>query len=230
MNKRAVVSFANQRGRYIQNLARLSESLRNNFTTGEFIGFINEDSFGAPKHEEDPYSFKINCFEAALASGYTSVLYLDSSVFAVKNIDTLFDKIEEDGFLAQMAGYNCAEWSNDFVLKYHGISRDEAEKMPMIGNAGMLALDFTQEKPTEFFELWRDSQEAGCFKGAWNNIDGSESSDPRCKGSRHDMSNSSILANKLGLIDLAVAGDQILQYAGPYDEIAHSNIYFKAQG
>ena len=230
MNKRAVVSFANERGRYVQNMARLSESLRNNFTTGDFIGFVNESSLGAPKHEDDPYSFKIFCFKKVLEQGYTSILYLDSSVFAVKNIDTLFDKIEQDGFLMQRAGYNCAEWCNDFVLEHFEISRDVAETMPMIGNAGMLGLDFTKELPKEFFERWQNAQQAGCFKGSWTNTNNSESADERCRGSRHDMSCSSILVNKLNVIGLAVDEDQLLQYAGLYDELANSNIYFKAQG
>ena len=123
-------------------------------------------------------------------------------------------------------------WPEDQYLRRHGFAIHSRPKSgePTWERTVAGRVRVYQQAQALVLAHRRDSQEAGCFKGAWNNIDGSESSDPRCKGSRHDMTNSSILANKLRLIDLAVAGDQILQYAGPYDEVAHSNIYFKAQG
>ena len=230
MNKRAVVSFSNQKGRYVQNMARLSDSLRNNFTTGEFIGFINEESLGCPKHSEQPYGFKIFCFENVVQRGFTSVLYLDSSVFAVGNIDNLFDEIEQDGFIAQQAGHLCSTWSNDHTLNHFGITRDEAEKMPMIGNAGFLGLDFTKPIANQFFRMWKEAYLNDCFKGAWNNDTLTESIDERCKGARHDMASSSIIFNKLGMIEKAKPGDEILQYGGIYSANINSTIILKAEG
>lgn len=229
MNKNCIVSFANSKNRYIQNLARLGESLRNNFD-GTFMAFIGEESVGAPLHSKVPYGFKIYAFKKALEAGFKNVLYLDSSCFAIKNVSPCFEDMEEIGILCQLAGHYASTWTNDFTLKYWGITRDEAESMQMIGNAGMLGINFENHLGKHFFKLWEKSMLDGCFNGAWTNENNTESLDERCKGHRHDMSNQSIILNQMGIIHIAKAGNEWLQYAGMFDETANDTIIFKAQG
>lgn len=229
MSKNCIVSFANEKGRYIQNLARLSESLRDNFD-GDFLGFINESSLGCESHGENPYSFKIYAIQKAIDAGYENILYLDTSVFAIKNVNPIFEEIQTNGFIFQEAGHYLGVWANDLTLNHFGISRDEAMNMLMIGNAGFLGLNIKSEIGLTFFKMWKESMEAGCFKGAWTNETKSESQDERCKGARHDMSASSAIANKLGIIDKCKKGDEVLQYAGLFQETANDTIIFKAQG
>jgi len=229
-SKNCIVSFANSNGRYIQNLARLGESLRNNFD-GDFLGFIGEKSVGSPLHSENPYAFKLYVIKAVLKQArYDKVLYLDSSCFAVKNVQPLFNEIEKDGFLFQIAGHKVGTWTNDFSLNYFGVTRDDAMEMEMIGNAGMLGIDFSKKKGHRFFDKWFAAMEAGCFKGAWTNDNKTESEDERCNGARHDMSASSIIINQMGLIHLAKKFDEWLQYAGVFDETINDTIIIKAQG
>jgi len=227
--KRCIISFANEKNLYVKRLARLSESLRTNFD-GDFLGFVGEASCGAEPHLVNPYNFKIHCIQKAIEAGYSSILWLDSSCFAIKNVNPVFEIIEEKGFLFQDAGHWLGEWTNDKVLAYFDLSRDEAMEMRMIGNAGFLGLDFSRSQPNHFFQQWRQSMYDGCFQGRWNNNDLTESQDERCRGSRHDMSCSSAIVHRMGLFDLAVPGDQVLQYGGPFDETLNETIIIKAQG
>lgn len=230
MNTDCIISFANHKNRYLQNLARLGESLRNNSEGIDFLAFVGENSLGADHHEINPYSFKINAFDKAFKAGYENVLWVDSSVFAIKQIQPVFDRIKEYGYAMQKAGHWCGNWCSDMVLEYHGITRDDAMLMPMIGNAGMLGLSVKNDVAMIFFDRWAKSMRDGQFIGAWDNKDKSLSKDERCLGARHDMSNSSILINLLGMIGNAYDGDEILQYAGVFDATLNDKIIFKAQG
>lgn len=216
MEGNCIISFANSRGNYVKALERLNESLRNNLN-GNFIGFIGEDSIGAPAHTDNPYAFKVYAFKKAIQAGYKKILWLDSSVFAIKKVQPIFDEIEKDGFIFQKAGHKAGTWTNDFTLNYFGVTRDETMKMEMIGNAGFLGLNFDMPAPNEFFKKWEAAMNAGCFKGSWDNH-------------RHDMSCSSIIVNQMGIISLAKHGDQWLQYAGVFDETLNNTIILKAQG
>lgn len=227
--KKCIVSFANERNRYVQNLARLSESLRNNFD-GEFIGFIGEKSIGAEPHHKNPYSFKIHCIQKVKDAGFEQVLWLDSSCFAIKNVQPVFDEMGDNGLIFQDGGHMTGTWTNDFTLNYFGITRDEAMEFKTIGNAGFLGFDFNKSVAVDFFDRWKKSMQAGCFKGAWSNKDNTESLDERCLGHRHDLSCSSIIVYQMGLTHLMRSGEEILQYAGVFDETLNDTIIFKAQG
>jgi hypothetical protein len=210
-----VISFFNDRGNYKAAADRLFKSL------GEFVGpadveiFNGEASIGAPPHEENPYAFKIYCFEEALKRGYKNILYLDSSVYAIKDYTRAFDLIERDGYLMQESGHYVGQWCNDETLQYFGFTREEAMTMQMYGNAGMLGLDFSQEIARNFFHRWQHAMRAGMFKGSWSDH-------------RHDMTCGSIIAT--GLRMKYQKGDEILQYAAPEDPVNNNTIIFKAQG
>ena len=225
--KKAVVSFANSRNQYVKGIARLDESLRANFD-GDFLGFISEASVDAPLHSVNPYAFKIYCIQKAIDAGYEQILWLDSSCFAIKNIQPIFDHIEEHGYIMQDAGHFIGSWTNDATLDYFGVTRDEMMEVRCYGNAGFLGLNFETEIANNFFDFWKLSMEKGFFKGSWNNNSKTESEDERCLGHRHDLSCGSIIRYKLDMV--LQSGNEWLQYAGVYDETANDKIYIKAQG
>ncbi len=212
--KNAIVSFANEHGNYLKGLERLGDSLKGKFD-GDFFGFEGEESIGAPRHEDDPYAFKVYAIDKLLAMGYTKILWLDSSVYAVCNVQQVFDEIAANGYIMQDAGHMVGNWCNDSTLEYFGITRRLAMGMPMYGNAGMLGLDMENDTARDFFERWKQSMLSGCFKGSWLNH-------------RHDMSCGSIIANMLGM--QYVRGDEWLQYGGEDDAALNETIVFKAQG
>jgi len=229
MNKNCIISFANSRGAYIDRLARLSNSLRENFD-GEFLSWIGEDSLGCDKHFDNPYSFKIHAFNKAKEMGYTKILWLDSSVFAVNKVQKIFDDVERQGIVCQDAGHLLGNWSSNESLEYFAITRDEAMGMKCIGNAGLLALDFDNPIAVEFFNRWEASMLAGMFKGLWTNTKNVMGEDERIKGHRHDLTCSSAIINLMGKFHLAYQGDEVLMYGGLYDALLNDTIIFKAQG
>jgi len=130
--------------------------------------------------------------------------------------------------MKQYAGHLCGTWANDRCLEYFGITRDEAMELPMHGNGGFFALDFDTEIAQQFFLRWRQAMLDGIFKGAWNNDNNCESTDPRCKGHRHDMICGSIIANQLKMS--ALPKDLLMAYVGePYGE-APETVVMLAQG
>jgi hypothetical protein len=161
--------------------------------------------------------------------GYNQVLWLDCSVWALKTITPVFDKITEDGYICQQAGHMAGRWTNDRALEYFHVSRDEAMQIEMYGNAGFLGLDFDHPTANEFFNRWKHSMEAGMFKGEWTNHTRTESRDERCDGHRHDMSCGSIVRHQLGM-KLQSAMDY-LQYVYDGDKTPHNDtVCLFAQG
>lgn len=214
--KKCIVSFANKENRYVQNLARLSDSLRNNFD-GDFIAFVGEKSCGAESHFDNPYNFKIHCIQRAIDAGYEQILWLDSSCFAIKNVQPIFDEITNEGFVFQDIGFTLDQWCNDFTLSYFGMTREQAKEVRLIGNAGFLGFDITRPLCREFFDKWKASMVAGCFKGSWSDH-------------RHDLSCSSAIIHQMGIAYMMKEKDEWLQYCNIFGETANSTIIIKAEG
>ena len=227
MSKKCIISFSNSSGNYMKAQARLGESLKDNFA-GDFLGYIGESTIGSPLHAENPYAFKVYAFLAAMEAGYTQILWVDSSCYAIKNVQPIFDKIEADGYFMQEIGHHIGTWTNDFTLNYFGLTRDEAMEMQCFSCGGYFGLNFEKPIAKGFLEMWAAAMEAGCFIGAWDNRGKTESQDERCKGHRHDLSCGSIIANKLGMT--GVPGNEWFQYAGPEDVVNNDTIIFKLQG
>jgi hypothetical protein len=162
---------------------RLKKSLAGKFR-GDFHSWIGEDKVGSPPHGENPYAFKVYSFEKVRGK-YEQVLWLDSSIWLVKPIFPIFKIIGEKGYFMEEAGHWLGRWINEKTLKYYGITREEAMKIPMF-SAGVLGLDFTNKKAKEFYRLWKSDCEAGLFVGDHRNH-------------RHDMTCASFRAYQLGM-------------------------------
>jgi hypothetical protein len=223
-NKRAIVSFANENGNYIKAQQRLRDSL-NGKTDADLLMFVGENSINAPLHSKIPYAFKIYSILRAYEMGYTSILYLDTSAYAIADVNPIFEIIERDGYFMEEAGHYCGTWTNDKTLNYFDITRDQAMNMTMY-SAGFTGLDFKCLDAREFFDRWVDSMHY--FKGQWNNLAETESKDKRCQGHRHDMSCASIIANQLGM--KYQSGGSYFQYAAPDDIKNKESVIFYVQG
>lgn len=223
-NKRAIVSFANENGNYIKAQQRLRDSL-NGKTDADLLMFVGENSINAPLHSKIPYAFKIYSILRAYEMGYTSILYLDTSAYAIADVNPIFEIIERDGYFMEEAGHYCGTWTNDKTLNYFDITRDQAMNMTMY-SAGFTGLDFKCLDAREFFDRWVDSMHY--FNGQWNNLAETESKDKRCQGHRHDMSCASIIANQLGM--KYQSGGSYFQYAAPDDIKNKESVIFYVQG
>lgn len=179
-----IINFAS--GRHVRGQDRLRTSLQETGFDGKFLSWVAESQIGAPLHRENPYAFKIHAFDQAISQGYSNILWVDASVWAIKDVKPIFDHIDKYGYLMQEAGQFVGEWTNDECLNYFGITREEANKMLMYGNAGFLGLSVTSPIAMHFFNNWKVAMRDGIFKGSWDNH-------------RHDMSCGSIIANNLNM-------------------------------
>lgn len=211
-----VVNFANERGNYIKGQQRLVKSLMDTKWQGSILCFQSEEQLeNCPNHLDNPYAFKIYAIYEAVMRGFNKILFIDASVWAIKPIDEIFEVIDSEGYIMQEAGHMVGNWCNESTLNYFNLTREEALKMPMYGNAGFLGLNFDFQIAREFFSQWTESMQAGCFKGLWSDH-------------RHDMTCGSIIANRLGM--KYKSGHSYLQYAAPEDRPLNETIILKAQG
>lgn len=213
-NKNCIVSLATKNSRYVDGLARLSNSLRDNASGVDFLGFIHEHSVGAPLHTENNYAFKVYAIQKAIDAGYQNILWLDCSVFAVAPVQPIFDIIEQQGYWFEGAGCWTGNYTNDKTLEHYGIDRSIANFIPMV-QSGFMGFNMQND---DTFSLWRGFKYAcndGLFNGDWSDH-------------RHDQS----------LISLLIYNhtfsfshwSEYIQYAGEFDKILNDKIIFKCQG
>jgi hypothetical protein len=200
---RAVVNFAKDaewpNAWYTRGQDRLLKSLGDVLWPGRVFFYSDETHIGCPPHQLLPYGFKVAAIKAAMAQGAEVILWADASVFAIKPIEPVFEHIEKHGHIFFQAGFNCAQWTNDRALNILQVTRDEAEKMPML-MALCMGFDMRNEQTRWFFKRFSECVfETRALHGAWTNESGTESNDPRCQGHRHDQSVASILAAQLGM-------------------------------
>lgn len=178
--------------------------------------YDNYSKIGSPTHQQNPYAFKIYAIEKARNEGATHVFWLDSSVYAVKDITPVWEWLHDKGIFLEEAGHLVGNWCNDFKLNYFGITREQAMQMPMFA-AGYVGFDFTKKVSIEFFERWKQAMLDGCFNGSWEN-------------DRHDMTCGSIIAYQMGLVNLYSPGGQFFAYVGEGYTAPKETAVFHLQG
>jgi len=78
---------------------------------------------GSRSHDTSPYGFKIHAIKAAYEMGYTSILWLDSPAYAVKeDISPIFNKIEKEGYYAMSHIDPLENWVGDEARNYWDVS------------------------------------------------------------------------------------------------------------
>lgn len=183
MNRRAIVSFANTPA-YIAKMDRLSNSLYGK-TDADFFGFTSYEQIGCKPHEVVPYQFKPYAIQKVIEKGYTSILWCDSPVVAVKDLGPVFNHIEEHGYVFfDNIGHPLGKWTNDKALKHFNMGREFSMNVQMI-MACCMGLDFKRDLTNNFFDLYRGLSD-DLYPGSWSDH-------------RHDQTVASFLINSLGL-------------------------------
>lgn len=179
---RAIVNYSTPE--YIKGQNRLWATISHHSKI-PVVTYQDLQEIGSPEHSQNPYAFKLYAIEHAQKLGFKKILWLDASVYAVKDCTPVFDWLDEKGIFMEDSGHQVGNWCNEFTLNYFGITKDEALKMRMFA-AGYVGFDFTNKISIEFFARWKQSMLDGCFKGSWADH-------------RHDMTAGSIIANQMGL-------------------------------
>jgi hypothetical protein len=211
--KKAIVNLSTQA--YERGRNRLLKSLEGNFDGGVHL-FTHEFEVESPLHAENPYAFKIYCIERMRQMGYDLVLWLDASCYPIKNVQPIFDWIEEKGFFMEEAGHWAGRWTNDETLAYFNITREEANKIPLY-SAGFTGINFQNETGVKYFELWKKAMHDGYFKGSWENH-------------RHDMTCGSIIAYQMGITKDFSSGGNYFAYIGEAYGTPKDSVIFYVAG
>ncbi len=207
-------------GWYPRGQKRLKESLIHHGFSGDFLPYL-----GWANSNYDfncIYNVKAAAIEEAIKSGYTTILWLDCSVWALQNPDNIFDKINDEGVLMLSSGYNAAQTCSDKCLKYFDITRNEAEKIPDV-STGCFGFNYSHPLGKEFVDKWIQSAKDGIFNGSREHDN--QSNDKRFLFYRQDQSCASIICGKIG-IKLHTYGE----YAMYYEPNMNENILFALKG
>lgn len=192
--KRCVVNFVTHG--YIRGQLRLRNTLKEHGYQGRRAFWDCKYPPGCPDHHTGvPYAFKTYALKDAQKSGNEVLLWLDASMYAIRSPEPVFRFIEENGYMMEFAGQWLGWYSTDAFLAKHGMTRDEAMKIPMV-TAGFLGLDMRHPAAVEFLDRWHVmAQDGVSFIGPWKD----SNDDPNYKGHRHDMSAASLIIHQMGL-------------------------------
>jgi hypothetical protein len=199
-----IVNFATKE--YRRGQERLKASLN-----GHKSLFFTDYPPGSPSHKESPYEFKIHAIEKAFEQD-DLVLWMDSSMYVVGDLDIIENIIKKDGYFMEEAGHYVDHWCNDHARKYFNLAHGSGYTM---FSAGLLGLNLKSEVAMEFFYKWKASAKAGCFKGDWSNH-------------RHDMTSASIISSRMGM--KYQRGGEHMAYIGPGYSEPEKNAVIHLQG
>lgn len=142
-----------------------------------------------------PYTIKLAALHEALKLGYKKILWLDCSVWAIRNPKPIFDVIEKEGGYFWSSGYNMAQCSTDKDLEFAKWSRDYAEKLPELSSS-MFGINMNDSRAVKFVEWFSKAKDAGVFGTSRLHNNGSE--DERYLHGRQDQTAATIAFYKAG--------------------------------
>ena len=229
--KICVVNYITRKAWYPHGQERLKKSLKRVGFKGDVLLFDNKN-FSCTSHKETPYAFKFHVLREVQKRNYELALWVDASFWAIREIDSLMEKIQEHNFIVQNSDYPVGQWTSDDCLKRMGVSREEAFDIPLFAG-GLIGINFHNKRVSDFFEeFYKYAKEGHCFRGAWRRERGFVSDDKRVLGHRHDMSVGSILLKKYNMP--IFPNNKFFNYYSWYQEYKTkqdlSHVYFLIEG
>jgi len=142
------------------------------------------------------YTIKAAAFGFAIKEGYTTIVWGDASIQAIKKVEPFLDVVNAKGYWLGQSGYNAAQTCNDACLQYFGVTRDEAEKMHDSAT-GLFGVSIEHEIGRKFIERFIQAGRDEVFHGS--RLHAKQSKDPRFLFARQDQSCATVIAGKMGM-------------------------------
>ncbi len=142
------------------------------------------------------YNIKAAAFDYALRQGYSTIIWGDASITAVRDPQPFVDRIQADGYWIGQSGYSAAQTASDAQIQYFGVSRDWAAQVHDCAT-GLFGVNVDNPTMRAFVEQWVKAGRDGAFHGS--RFHANQSKDPRFQFCRQDQSAASLLLGKMGV-------------------------------
>jgi len=192
--KHCIINANTGNGWYPVGTERLKRSLIYHGFNGDILTW--NDWPNNEFNKECPYNIKAAAFTEAIKLGYTRILWLDSSVWAISDPNKIFDIINSEGYYFWKSGYNCAQIASDKSLKYFAVDRNKAESFEDCSSS-MLGVNLSNPEGERFISKWIRAAKDGAFEGS--RLHDNQSSDKRFLFHRQDQTAASLIIGKMGL-------------------------------
>lgn len=189
---------------YNRGTDRLRSSLVEHHFPGDIITWTDWPEIPFPR--DVIYNCKAAAFQQVMDAGYTTIIWGDSSIYAQSDVVPFVANIVDKGLWIGKSGYNGAQTCSDACLKYFGVTRDQAERMPDTAT-GLFGVNIDFPYARNFIQRWIKAARDGAFCGS--RLHDGQSADHRFKFHRQDQSAATMILGKEG-----VRLDPFLDYCG----------------
>jgi hypothetical protein len=185
---------------YGAGIDRLESSLK-------YHGYLGETMFwktlpdGCPEHRGDgQYNFKVYALREAQKRGHKVLLWLDSSLYAIRDVMEIFDYIVDHGLFFFRTGYPLSATATDKLLAFAGEKREDLVEVNEQAT-GAVGINLNHLAGQAFLDEWERYMKAGMFGG--NRVrDRADSTSPLFMFSRQDQSAASMIIHKMGIDEI----------------------------
>lgn len=160
-----IISYASYNSSFIRGIYRLREKLKEIGFQGHFIyrigGWPNADE-GSLKFAHVPYAFKPALFREVEKLGYELVLWLDTSIVPLKELDSLFERLKTQGYIGFRAGHTLERYCNKETFTYFGVDLEKADKIESVAS-GLVGLNLKHPVGKAILERWYQATAGGFY-------------------------------------------------------------------
>lgn len=158
LNKRCILLYASFNSIYEQKLRRVLDELKSCGYSGDILvrigGFPNVSN-GGLKICHVPYSFKLAFLQEAKNRGYKEVLWIDTCMHPMCNLENIFSKIQKDGYFFTYAGKLRENMPGHLLEAAHflGIDFEDYDTIYHFCS-GILGLNMDHPKTIQLLDAW----------------------------------------------------------------------------
>jgi hypothetical protein len=202
-------------GWYSQGSKRLEKSFIHHGWAYDMF-FWRDEPINEHFDPNQPYTIKAAALHEAIKMGYTRILWLDSSVWCVKDPNPIMDIINAEAGYFWSSGYNLAQTATDADLEFTGWDRDYAEQLPELSSS-MFGVNIENPKGQIFVDTFFKAKEAGVF--GTSRLHNNASKDKRFLFGRQDQTAATIAFYKAGFDKIYAPGVYSSYYPSDLDKV-----------